>query len=74
MNYDTNETIIEGYLTEANKLGFASGGNSTVYEVGYKYSIESIDFVEQTLYRMKFYTKYEDFSEEVIPSAPEDDY
>ena len=73
MNYDTNETIIEGYLTEANKLGFATG-KSTVYEVAYKYSIESIDFVEQTLYRMKFYTKYEDFSEEVIPSAPEDDY
>lgn len=74
MNYDTNETIVEGYLTEGNQLGFATGGESTVYEVGYKYSIESIDFVEQTLYRMKFYTKYEDFSEEVIPSAPEDDY
>ena len=74
MNYDTNETIVEGYLTEANQLGFATGGKSTIYEVGYKYSIESIDFVEQTLYRMKFYTKYEDFSEEVIPSAPEDDY
>ena len=74
MNYDTNETIVEGYLTEANKLAFATGGNSTVYEVGYKYSVESIEFVEQTLYRMKFYTKYEDFSEEVIPSAPEEDY
>lgn len=74
MNYDTNETIVEGYLTDADKLSFASGGGSTVYEVAYKYSIESIDFVEQTLYRMKFYTKYEDFSEEVIPSAPEDDY
>lgn len=74
MNYDTNETIVEGYLTDANKLAFATGGGSTVYEVGYGYSIESIDFVEQTLYRMKFYTKYEDFSEEVIPSAPDDDY
>ena len=74
MNYDTNETIVEGYLTDANKLSFKTGGGSTVYEVAYKYSIESIEFVEQTLYRMKFYTKYEDFSEEVIPSAPEDDY
>ena len=79
MNYDTNETIVEGYLTDANKLGFATGGGSTVYEVGYKYSIESIEFYNKdnnnhTLYRMKFYTKYEDFSEEVIPSAPEDDY
>ena len=74
MNYDTNETIVEGYLTDANKLSFKTGGGSTVYEVAYKYSIESIEFVEQTLYRMKFYTKYEDFSEEVIPSAPDDEY
>ena len=74
MNYDTNEKIIEGYLTDADRLSFATGGSSTAYEVAYRYSIESIEFVEQTLYRMKFYTKYEDFSEEVIPSAPEDDY
>jgi hypothetical protein len=74
MNYDTNDTIVEGYLTEANKLGFRTGGGTTVYEVGYKYSVESIEFINQILYRMKFYTKYEDFSEEVIPSAPEDDY
>lgn len=78
MNYETNEKISEGYLLSnegvEDKLSFASGGGSTVYEVAYKYSIESIEFVEQTLYRMKFYTKYEDFSEEVIPSAPEEDY
>ena len=74
MNYNTNETIVEGYLTDADELSFRKGGGSTAYDVAYRYSIESIDFVEQTLYRMKFYTKYEDFSEEVIPSAPEDDY
>lgn len=74
MNYETNEKIVEGYLTDADKLSFRTGGGTTLYEVAYKYSIDSIEFVEQTLYRMKFYTKYEDFSEEVIPSAPEDDY
>ena len=63
MNYDTNETIIDGYLTENDNLSFKTGNGSTAYEVGYRYSIESINFVEQTLYRMKFYTKYEDFSE-----------
>ena len=73
MNYDNNKKIVEGYLTDADNLAFSTLG-STAYEVAYKYSIESIEFVEQTLYRMKFYTKYEDFSEEVIPSAPEDDY
>ena len=74
MNYETNEKIVEGYLTDADKLSFKTGEGSTIYEVAYKYSIDSIEFVEQTLYRMKFYTKYEDFSEDVIPSAPEDDY
>lgn len=75
MNYDTNEKIVEGYLMpNDDRLSFKTGGGSTAYEVAYKYSIQSIDFVEQTLYRMKFYTKYEDFSEEVIPSAPEEDY
>ena len=74
MNYETNEKIVEGYLMpNADRLSFATQG-STVYEVSYRYSIESIEFVEQTLYRMKFYTKYEDFSEDVIPSAPDDDY
>ena len=74
MNYETNEKIIEGYLMpNTDRLSFATEGSS-VYEVAYKYSIESIEFSEQTLYRMKFYTKFEDFSEEVIPSAPEEDY
>ena len=74
MNYDDNKTIVEGYLMpDIDKLSFKVGGDSTAYEVAYKYSIESIEF-ENTLYRMKFYTKYEDFSEEIIPSAPEDDY
>ena len=36
-----------------------------------RYSIEYIDFNNLTLSRMKFYTKYEDFSEEVIPVAPD---
>ena len=74
MNFDTNKTIVEGYLMpDIDKLSFKTGGDSTAYEVAYRYSIESIEF-ENTLYRMKFYTKYEDFSEEIIPSAPDDDY
>lgn len=69
MNYNTNEKIVEGYL-----MSNMDGISRTLQEVSYRYSIESIRFVEQTLYRMKFYTKYEDFSEDVIPSAAEDDY
>ena len=69
INYDTNEKIVEGYLTSANTISNTLGENTTAY----RYSIESIEFEKLTLYRMKFYTKYEDFSEEVIPSAPDDD-
>ena len=43
----------------------------TKSDVGSRYSIEYIDFNNLTLSRMKFYTKFEDFSEEVIPVAPD---
>ena len=73
-NYDdNNKKIIEGYLKENSDGGFSFAGE-TVYNVDCKYSIESIEFAKMILYRMKFYTKYENFSEEVIPSAPEEDY
>ena len=68
INYDTNEKIVEGYLTSGDTISKTLGGNTT----SYRYSIKSIEFEKLTLYRMKFYTKYEDFSEEVIPSAPDD--
>lgn len=69
INYDTNTVLAGGYLTNE---GFLV--NEKI-DSGYRYSIESIEFDRLTLSRMKFYTKFEDFSEEVIPLAPnENDY
>ena len=75
INYDTSEKLYEGYLNGSDTL------QSTKYDIGERYSISSLRFgdtsddnyTKMTLYRMRFYTKYEDFSEEVISSAPSED-
>ena len=71
INYENDQKLCEGYLNEYNRL------SDTRVELGdgERYSIESIEFDRLTLSRIKFYTKFEDFSEEVISSAPsESDY
>ena len=90
INYNTNTVLAEGYLNNNDTLvdgHFVDTGeddtfrrvlvddNGNELEVPYRYSIKSIVFDRLTLSRMKFYTKYEDFSEEVKPIAPnEQDY
>ena len=69
INYENDEKLFEGYLTDDNRLV------STRVDVPARFSIQSLDFDRLTLSRMKFYTKFEDFTEEVISSMPsEDDY
>ena len=66
MNFENNEKIIEGYLN-------SNGGISESKQIlnpDIAYSINTIKFGEMTLYRLKFYTKYQDFSQGVIPSNP----
>ena len=67
INYENDEKLYEGYLTDGGWL------SNTKVEVSQRYSIKSIEFDRLTLSRMKFYTKFEDFSEDVIPSAPSED-
>jgi len=71
MNFKNNEKIVEGYLKPDGTLGF-NNGTTTRYDLvpNKAYSIKSIKFTDQTLYRLKFYTKYQDFSHGVIPSNP----
>jgi hypothetical protein len=46
-----------------------------LYDLGIDYNIQSISFENLHLTKMNFYTKEQDFSSEVIPSAPkEQDY
>lgn len=69
LNYETDKKLYEGYLTSDGEL------SSTKVGVGERYTIESLIFDKLTLSRMRFYTKFEDFSDEVISSAPsESDY
>ena len=62
INYENDEKLFEGYLTDDNRLV------STRVDVPARFSIQSLDFDRLTLSRMKFYTKFEDFTEEVISS------
>lgn len=69
INYENDQKLYEGYLTNDGVL------TDTRFDIDERYSIKSLEFDRLTLSRMKFYTKYEDFSDEVIPSAPsESDY
>lgn len=69
INYNNDKKLCEGYLTNYGTL------SDTRVELDDRYCIRSLEFDRLTLSRMKFYTKFEDFSEEVVPSAPsEDDY
>ncbi len=69
INYENDEKLFEGYLTNDNRL------EQTRVDIPERFSIQSLDFDRLTLSRMKFYTKFEDFTEEVISSMPsEDDY
>ena len=72
IDYDTDEKIVEGYLTDDDTLSPVRV-DSFIYDN--RYSIKCIEFSNLILSRMKFYTKYEDFSEGVISTAPsETDY
>lgn len=69
INYENDKKLFEGYLTNNGLL------TDTRVDLVERFSIKSIQFDDLTLSRMKFYTKFEDFSEEVISSAPsESDY
>lgn len=70
-NFENNEKLSEGYLKSDGTLGF-NNGYTTMYTLDSdkSYTIDNIKFLNQTLYRLRFYTKYQDFSEEVIPSNP----
>lgn len=65
INFITNDKLKEGYY---NVRTDSLTAVRTLLDD--RYSIYGLGFRDMILYRMKFYTKYEDFSDEVIPSAP----
>lgn len=67
-NNITGSTLIEGYWN-------GESLQDSLYDLGTDYNIKSISFENLHLTKMNFYSKEQDFSSEVIPSAPkEQDY
>ena len=65
IDYERDAKLCEGYWDGTALTQHRS-------EVNERYTIYSLEFDRLTLYRIKFYTKYEDFTEEVIPSIPDE--
>ena len=68
IDYEKDTKLNEGYLTN-NGIGLDELVDARI-DINDRYSIESLEFEDLTLYRMRFYTKYEDFRDAIIPSAP----
>lgn len=64
-NYTLDETIAEGYL-DGNTL------KTSRVLLENSYNINSVDFTDITLSKFKLYSKYQDFSDSVLPSKPDD--
>lgn len=65
--FNTNRTIVEGYYNfETGKL------QKGLYEVNDKYSIFKVELRELNIYKFNAYSKYQDFSHEIIQSKPDD--
>lgn len=65
--FNTNRTIAEGYYNfETGKL------QKALYEVDEKYSIFKVELRALNIYKFNAYSKYQDFSHEIIQSKPDD--
>ena len=65
-NPKTDSTIIEGYYNNGTIA-------SEPVELDARYTFTEVGFRNLTLSKCRFYSKYQDFSKEVIPSKPYDD-
>lgn len=64
-----SQTLLEGYLNNWNEI------QSTPYYITEQYNIDSATFADLNLSEFNIYSKYQDFSNQVIPSIPtEEDY
>lgn len=66
-SYLTDVTLLEGfYNPNTNSI------NSTITELSTAYNISEVGFNAGELYKFNGYSKYQDFSHQVIPSKPSD--
>ena len=73
-NPETNQTITEGYLL-GNRLVTVGKEVQSIDEVilDNRYYFNTIDFTDTVISKCKFYSKYQDFTQDVIPSKPSDE-
>ena len=66
-NAERNNILSEGYLNNKNQL------QQYISIIDNNFYIKSISFTDLKLSKCNFYSKYQDFSNQVIPSIPSDD-
>jgi len=66
-NYQNNNLLLEGFYDINDK-----NIQSSIVELSDRYYIDSINFNNLSLYKFNFYSKYQDFSTEILPSTPDD--
>lgn len=66
--FNTNRTIIEGYYNP-----WTGNISRSFIEIDNSYYIDSVELFKTTLYKFNGYSKYQDFSHEIIQSKPSDD-
>lgn len=73
-NPETNQTITEGYL-QGNKLVTIGEEIQSVDDIilDNRYYFNTVDFTDTVISKCKFYSKYQDFTQDVIPSKPSDE-
>ena len=65
-DYVTDKILASGYYNKTNEL------SSIKYPLGNQYYIDAVYFTDVELSKFNAYTKYQDFSKEVIPTYPDD--
>jgi len=65
--FNTNRIIKEGYYNL-----YTNSLQKNLYEISGKYYINSVTFNSLSIYKFNAYSKYQDFSHEVIQSQPDD--
>ena len=67
-NRITDKTILEGYYN-------LNSVQTNIFELSDRYNLKSVQFNDTYINKFKIYSKFQDFSKQIIPSKPsEDDY
>ena len=66
-NPRTNATLLEGYYDSNTKTL-----SKVIKEIDKSYTIKYVDMTDLDLYQLDFYSKYQEFTQDIMPSKPND--